>query len=596
MATGIEMLGQMGTDQSLAGPVEGGNMVVKPNQVPVGGAAMLAKALRGQANKGVGGMYVLPEQEESMPGFMQMAQQNVNEDMTRMARTVEAEAPPGHMLSYITPEEAGILKLLGGTGDINPVTGIPQFPPQTEEQAMRTFGAKKASSVNKSSDRQPGGRAATEKVGKQYEADVAKVGVEKAQERFMERGREAQKDPSQFAPVDYFGDKEEIEEETVSVTEHQNKADSIQSQLDELNKKRQEGKLGKADKKLFKSLNKEKKSLDKILQKIFKDQQEAKYGDMDVEGISETDIKKLRKQIDRYGFDSLNTADQKKWKAIQSSKDKHPGIKMLDTLGLSQDIPGVHASIKTLGDDNTLALVGFNQGHLGKDGKLTEKGKAFYNQYDDKMGFVGMESVEDYEKKLGSLYSFDDEGNVKMESDILGGTQAQRAIDPEEYYLGSDKAKYYGRGATSGSMEELAGVALTGDKNFDRRIIEAREIVNRDKADHGQGRRPQFMDAVEEEEEVIETPTGVVDEEAQTMAYTGPRTGGVETQVPLQRRFKTDPTQDVAQYTTTPRTQEDVYKYMTEGTTGEGIGLEPFSDYQKRRRKALGLEPLGLWS
>jgi len=45
-----------------------------------------------------------------------------------MARTVEAEAPPGHMLSYITPEEAGILKLLGGTGDINPVTGIPQFP------------------------------------------------------------------------------------------------------------------------------------------------------------------------------------------------------------------------------------------------------------------------------------------------------------------------------------------------------------------------------------------------------------------------------------------------------------------------------------
>ena len=49
MATGIEMLGQMGTDQSLAGPVQGGNMVVKPNQVPVGGAAMLSKALRRQA-------------------------------------------------------------------------------------------------------------------------------------------------------------------------------------------------------------------------------------------------------------------------------------------------------------------------------------------------------------------------------------------------------------------------------------------------------------------------------------------------------------------------------------------------------------------
>ena len=64
-----------------------------------------------------------------------------------------------------------------------------------------------------------------------------------------------------------------------------------------------------------------------------------------------------------------------------------------------------------------------------------------------------------------------------------------------------------------------------------------------------------------------------MDEEAQTMAYTSPRTGGVETQVPLQRRFTTDPTQATAQYTTTPRTQEEIYKYMTEGTTGEGIGL-----------------------
>ena len=34
---------------------------------------------------------------------------------------------------------------------------------------------------------------------------------------------------------------------------------------------------------------------------------------------------------------------------------------------------------------------------------------------------------------------------------------------------------------------------------------------------------------------------------------------------------------------------------MTEGTTGEGIGLEPFSEYQRRRRKAMGLEPLGLY-
>ena len=85
------------------------------------------------------------------------------------------------------------------------------------------------------------------------------------------------------------------------------------------------------------------------------------------------------------------------------------------------------------------------------------------------------------------------------------------------------------------------------------------------------------------------------DEEAQTMKFTSPRTGGKEVNVPLQRRFKTDPTKDVAQFTTAPRTESDILKYMTEGTTGEGINLEPFSEYQRRRRKAMGLEPLGLY-
>ena len=85
MASGVEMLGQMSETDALAGPVQGGNMVVKPNEVPVGGAAMLAKAMRGQANKGVGGIYELPSQEPKTPEFMQMAQQNVGH--TRITTT-----------------------------------------------------------------------------------------------------------------------------------------------------------------------------------------------------------------------------------------------------------------------------------------------------------------------------------------------------------------------------------------------------------------------------------------------------------------------------------------------------------------------------
>jgi hypothetical protein len=579
-------------------------------QVPVGGAAVLAKALRGQADKGVGGMYLLPEQQDQTPDFMKIAQSNVMRDIEGQRNQYpgnfsEAEGgiipmlprnlktAPGAdetTLAYITPEEQAILGLLNpgtphqGPEDI-PTYDSVDWDPDTGQYSVTS--GEQASAMEQVADKSVSEQKQVAKEqGVNWDAytgaDLAPGEAWVVDDKGQITGEKFQGNIG--TPTETVDEKE-----TVSVTEHKNNADKIQKQLDDLQKKRQDGKLSKEDRKLWDSLNKEKKELNKILQNIFEDQQKLKYENIDTEGMSKEDIKKLGEKIRR---GEANTSELETWKAIQSSKNKPGVFKIADAIGLSQDIPGVHASVKTLGDDNTLALVGFKQGHLGKDGKLTEKGKAFYNKYDDKMGFVGMESVEDYEKKLGSLYSFDDKGKVKMESDVLAGSQAQRAIDPEGYYTQSDKAKYY-KGGTSQSMEELAGVALTGDKYFDRKIIEAREIVNRDKADHGQGRRPQFMDAVEEE--VIETPTGVVDEEAQTMAYTGPRTGGVEKQVPLQRRFKTDPTQDVAQYTTTPRTQEDIYKYMTQGTTGEGIDLEPFSDYQKRRRKALGLEPLGLW-
>ena len=78
MATGVEMLGQMSEDMQLAGPVQGGNMVVKPNEAPVGAAAMLSKALRKEANKGVAGIYELPTPKQPLPDFMKAAKNNVN--------------------------------------------------------------------------------------------------------------------------------------------------------------------------------------------------------------------------------------------------------------------------------------------------------------------------------------------------------------------------------------------------------------------------------------------------------------------------------------------------------------------------------------
>jgi len=48
-------------------------------------------------------------------------------DVRQIARLLQAKAPEGHMLAYITPEEAKLLKSQGGSGKEHEDTGIPSF-------------------------------------------------------------------------------------------------------------------------------------------------------------------------------------------------------------------------------------------------------------------------------------------------------------------------------------------------------------------------------------------------------------------------------------------------------------------------------------
>ena len=48
-------------------------------------------------------------------------------DVRKIARLLQAKAPEGHMLAYITPEEASVLKQRGGSGRPHADTGIPSF-------------------------------------------------------------------------------------------------------------------------------------------------------------------------------------------------------------------------------------------------------------------------------------------------------------------------------------------------------------------------------------------------------------------------------------------------------------------------------------
>lgn len=52
---------------------------------------------------------------------------SVGADVRQIAALLQAKAPQGHMLAYITPKEAALLKAQGGSGEVQADTGIPSF-------------------------------------------------------------------------------------------------------------------------------------------------------------------------------------------------------------------------------------------------------------------------------------------------------------------------------------------------------------------------------------------------------------------------------------------------------------------------------------
>lgn len=63
----------------------------------------------------------------------------VGSDVRQIARLLQAKAPEGHMLAYITPEEAELLKSRGGSGKEHADTGIPSY--QMDVEGFEDVGA-----------------------------------------------------------------------------------------------------------------------------------------------------------------------------------------------------------------------------------------------------------------------------------------------------------------------------------------------------------------------------------------------------------------------------------------------------------------------
>ena len=113
----------------LTGPVQPNDIVMRASEIgtTIPGIASLAmKSARKGAQRGVQGIYQLPSGQEPTPEFMNVAQQGLNNQTQQMTDMLNMMAPEDEQLAYINEEEAGILKLLGGSGEMTP-QGIPTY-------------------------------------------------------------------------------------------------------------------------------------------------------------------------------------------------------------------------------------------------------------------------------------------------------------------------------------------------------------------------------------------------------------------------------------------------------------------------------------
>jgi len=573
------MLGQMSEDINLAGPVQGGNMVVKPNEAPVGAAAMLSKQLRNQANKGVAGIYELPEPQDNMPAFMRIAQEGIERqtagqrnmypnnfaddeggilELPRNLRT--APGVPETSLAYITDEEKAILGLLKpGT----PHRGPEDVPSYDSLDYVSAPSAPVKGATQSSYDT---GQSSYSQSQGSYDPDKFK----------KQREREQQQETNPFANTGQSVD-DIVSDVRTGVRD---KDDKSLGNLTQAAKDWQPFDDEKEEK-LINDIEKAVEAGDSSA--IEKFANDAKTMGTDIKSLINNLSSKAGSVISGiFDFDKSDKKDGKK----KNKKSFIEGLLSGGTFGTIMDKISKPTE-ESFTDDNYKAIM--KNKYFNEDGTFKGDTERERNLMKDDFDRFTKEYSDLLPGDTGNPNEMRTMKDVIMSGKVPEGSDLERRLNPDKYWSEN-------KPVSSLDFKDMAEAQAQGKLAFTKAntqaIQQGRELLAQERGGN-QNNRPRFMQ--ETQEEVVETPDGVIDEEAQTMKYTSPRTGDKEIDVPLQRRFRTDPTQDVAQYRTAPRTESDILKYMTEGTTGEGIGLEPFSEYQRRRRKAMGLDPLELY-
>ena len=588
MAYGIEEIAKM----QVTGPVEGGDMVAKPNEMPVGAAALLSK----MSKKNTPGIFKLPMPDKQMPNFMKVAAEGVEQqtaqgdsinqmagellrqginiqgmgmdeiiqiyeqtfgspgdtdefgvseidpsdwrsilkmleagmsweeieaqtgsveldqaaalkDIRDDAKKVEAFAPEGEQLAYINKEEADILKLLGGSGEREPITGV------------ETFGL-----FDDIADVHTGAKNIEDTVSYQQAQNNPKSQEAKwMQNENVQQSFNQAKQAGQQAQEQAGGKHIQTQEEIVS---------SLPDPI--IPKKEEEKKDGEG------------------LVDFLKNQ------GMNIMGMPTLDM------MDMFSKGVENLEEWQVKKLLEGSvKDTGTGM------------------------GNLLYQLGTN--------------KEKFEDWFDKRGDIFDEAFEGEKTKEGDpVASLSDEEKFQYLVDkYTGNKQFDKTYTPETYYKsksGESSADYQKRMREKGVTDkELAQMQAEGKIDFSRAntmlIQEGRERLKQERGgDRHPGTGVSTGPGEKITETIDETITTTPDEKAGawnlggTMPYTHDvATGGVEMDVPLGRRFQID---KGGKYRGT--TGMDLNEAMQYATLGGYQQLEPFQEYLARRRKHLG--------
>lgn len=582
MAYGIEELSEM----SVTGPVEGGDMVAKPNQMPVGAAALLSKMQK----KNTPGIFKLPSPDKDMPKFMKVAAEGVEQETAKgdtisimagelMRQGIDTRGMQMDDVIRIYEQTFGSQKDAGEMATIDPTdwrsilkmieSGMSQE--DIDEQLAANQGGMK---------NYLGEETVVEDAPKRWqsspdspETELAYItGAEK--DLLLKANLHGSLDdgipnqgPSGIISLDGGGS---YKDETAQRTVKSRASGNTSSRSSYQDKNQYDN-----------NQNRRQGAIDSIAPDVItnvKSSQDTSEGNL-LSKLSDREKKKNEAKSDGGSFmDMFNPL--KKFDAFAD------GVRDFE-------IEQVKKLMESLGTDDKAVGLGNLLRALGNEDRRAD----FFARYGDQ-DFMEDILGDPASKDQGFDTETSDEEMFQRflaKAEAGGGDKFLKTYKPEEYYAsekGEDAETYQKRMNKKGvTPQELARLQREGKIDFTRAntmMIEEgrkRSSDNNKNNSGGGGGRPTEQVT---ETEIAETITP--DNKSSQFAIGGTMpykddvlTGGVEKDVPVGRRFQIGKDGAIVEN----RTLNDLMKYATLGGYNQ---LEPFQNYQARRKKFLGEE------